>query len=475
MQNKHNFLKFTLFIGDIILIYLALYLALVVRYGGFPFWPEDKVIAFFFQFSFISVIWILLLYILDFYEIPLFKRVFDFFRNLLIFIFLASILGTTYFYLKPEIGIAPKTILFLDVLIFSLLLCSWRYIFYRILKIRNFREKIVIIGFRPGLEELTDKRFLSRAGYEILAFFAPDASFSEKLLAFTDMAKYGVVSDINKLKEIVEKERVSLIVFPRFLAGNETIVHQVFGNLPLKMNYISFADFYENLTKKVAIEAVNEAWFLENISKAERKADDVLKRGFDIIFSFFGLIIVSPLLGLIAIIIKMDSKGPVFYRGERVGRFGKTFKIWKFRTMVENAEKIGSIHASSNDPRITKIGKFLRKYKLDELPQLINILKGEMSFVGPRPQVKYYVDLYNEEEKISLIVRPGMTDYASIRYINQEDLVDEENVDKSYQEKIEPEKNQLRVKYAKNNSLLIDAKIIFQTILAIVKKIILKK
>ena len=199
------------------------------------------------------------------------------------------------------------------------------------------------------------------------------------------------------------------------------------------------------------------------------------KRLFDIIFSFFGLIIVSPLLGLIAIIIKMDSKGPVFYRGERVGRFGKTFKIWKFRTMVENAEKIGSIHASSNDPRITKIGKFLRKYKLDELPQLINILKGEMSFVGPRPQVKYYVDLYNEEEKISLIVRPGMTDYASIRYINQEDLVDEENVDKSYQEKIEPEKNQLRVKYAKNNSLLIDAKIIFQTILAIVKKIILKK
>ena len=201
----------------------------------------------------------------------------------------------------------------------------------------------------------------------------------------------------------------------------------------------------------------------------------MLKRFFDIIVSFFGLIIVSPLLGLIAIIIKMDSKGPVFYRGERVGRFGKTFKIWKFRTMVENAEKIGSIHASSNDPRITKIGKFLRKYKLDELPQLINILKGEMSFVGPRPQVKYYVDLYNEEEKISLIVRPGMTDYASIRYINQEDLVDEENVDKSYQEKIEPEKNQLRVKYAKNNSLLIDAKIIFQTILAIVKKIILKK
>ncbi|MBT9141514.1 MAG: Undecaprenyl phosphate N,N'-diacetylbacillosamine 1-phosphate transferase [Dehalococcoidia bacterium] len=201
----------------------------------------------------------------------------------------------------------------------------------------------------------------------------------------------------------------------------------------------------------------------------------MLKRIFDFIFALLGLILLSPFLIIISLLIKLDSKGTVFYRGERVGRFGKIFKIWKFRTMVENAEKIGSIHASSNDPRITKIGKFLRRYKIDELPQLINIFKGEMSFVGPRPQVKYYVDLYNEEEKISLTVRPGMTDYASIHYINQEDLVDEKNVDKSYQERIEPEKNKLRVKYAKNNSFFIDIKIILQTILAIVKKIILKK
>lgn len=201
----------------------------------------------------------------------------------------------------------------------------------------------------------------------------------------------------------------------------------------------------------------------------------MLKRILDFIFALLGLILLLPFLVIISLLIKLDSKGPVFYRGERVGRFGKIFKIFKFRTMVPNAEKIGSIHASLNDPRITKVGKFLRRYKIDELPQLINILKGDMSFVGPRPQVKYYVDLYNEEEKISLTVRPGMTDYATIRFINQEDLVDEKNVDKSYQEKIEPEKNKLRVKYAKNNSVFIDAKIIFQTILAVVKRIILNK
>lgn len=201
----------------------------------------------------------------------------------------------------------------------------------------------------------------------------------------------------------------------------------------------------------------------------------MLKEVFDFIFALLGLILSSPLLIVVSLLIKLDSPGTVFYRGERIGRFGKIFKIFKFRTMIPNAEKTGSIHASSNDPRITKMGKFLRRYKIDELPQLINILKGDMSFVGPRPQVKYYVDLYNEEEKISLNVRPGITDYATICFINQEDIVDEKNVDKSYQEKIEPKKNKLRAEYAKNNSLFIDAKIIFQTILAIVKKIILKK
>lgn len=201
----------------------------------------------------------------------------------------------------------------------------------------------------------------------------------------------------------------------------------------------------------------------------------MMKRSFDIVFSLLGLILTFPLFLIIAVLIKLDSRGPVFYWGERVGRFGKIFKIFKFRTMIENAEKKGSIHASRYDPRITKIGRFLRRYKIDELPQLINILKGEMSFVGPRPQVKYYVDFYNEEKKISLTVRPGMTDYATICYIDQEDIVDEKNVDKSYQEKIEPEKNKLRVKYVKNRSFFIDIQIIFQTILAIIKKIILKK
>ncbi len=201
----------------------------------------------------------------------------------------------------------------------------------------------------------------------------------------------------------------------------------------------------------------------------------MFKRLFDVVFSFLGLIIFSPILIFISLIIKLDSKGPIFYRGERVGKFGKIFRIFKFRTMVINAEKIGGPSTALNDPRLTKIGKFIRTYKLDELPQLINVLKGEMSFVGPRPQVKEYIQLYNEEEKIILTVRPGVTDYATIRYIYLDKILGDKDVDKFYREKVEPEKNKLRMKYAKHHSIWIDLKILLQTILAIIKVIVLDK
>ncbi len=201
----------------------------------------------------------------------------------------------------------------------------------------------------------------------------------------------------------------------------------------------------------------------------------MFKRLFDVVFSFLGLIIFSPILIFISLIIKLDSKGPIFYRGERVGKFGKIFRIFKFRTMVINAEKIGGPSTALNDPRLTKIGKFIRTYKLDELPQLINVLKGEMSFVGPRPQVKEYIQLYNEEEKIILTVRPGVTDYATIRYIYLDKILGDKDVDKFYREKVEPEKNKLRMKYAKHHSIRIDLKILLQTILAIIKVIVLDK
>ena len=196
----------------------------------------------------------------------------------------------------------------------------------------------------------------------------------------------------------------------------------------------------------------------------------MMKRGFDFVSSLVGLILASPVLLVIAILIKREDRGPVFYRGVRVGRFGKLFRIFKFRTMVVNAEKLGGPSTADDDPRITKVGNFIRKFKLDELPQLINVLKGEMSIVGPRPEVQMYVDMFMEEERAILSVRPGITDWASIWNPDEGGiLAGSLDPEKTYMEKIRPEKIRLQLKYVRERSFWNDLKIIAQTIITIVK------
>ena len=186
---------------------------------------------------------------------------------------------------------------------------------------------------------------------------------------------------------------------------------------------------------------------------------------FDAIFSLAGLVLLSPFLLLIAVLIKKEDRGPMFYRGVRVGRYEKPFKIFKFRTMVANAENLGGLSTADDDPRITKTGKFLRKYKLDELPQFINVLKGEMSFVGPRPEVQHYVDMFTEKEKTILNVRPGITDWASLWNPNEGAiLVGSPNPEKTYLEKIRPQKLKLQLKYVRERSFWTDLKIILLTL-----------
>jgi len=190
------------------------------------------------------------------------------------------------------------------------------------------------------------------------------------------------------------------------------------------------------------------------------------KRLFDIFFSLLGLILLSPFFLIVSILIKKDSRGPVFYKGKRVGEDGKMFRIFKFRTMVHNAEEIGGVTTSAKDERLTKTGKFLRKRNLDEFPQLINVLKGEMSFVGPRPAVTEDMKDYSEEQKdLILSVKPGITDLSSLKFVHEEELIKEaENPRQFYKEKIEPEKIELGMKYVRERSFWLDLKIIIKTI-----------
>ena len=196
----------------------------------------------------------------------------------------------------------------------------------------------------------------------------------------------------------------------------------------------------------------------------------LIKRFFDIIFSCISLVVFSPLMGVIVILIKLDTSGPVFYRGTRTGKNGNLFRMLKFRTMVVDAEKLGGPSTPDDDPRITKTGNLLRKFKLDELPQLINVLKGEMSFVGPRPEVPMEVKTYNDEEKRILTVKPGITDYASLTFHNEgEILKGSEDPHQAYREKIRPEKLRLGLKYVDSQSFRVDMKIIIQTLSALIR------
>lgn len=190
-----------------------------------------------------------------------------------------------------------------------------------------------------------------------------------------------------------------------------------------------------------------------------------MKRLFDIVCSFFGLLVLSPLFVFLSLWVGLGSKGGVFYKQKRVGRFNKDFTLYKFRSMRVGADKKGLLTIGGKDSRVTKAGFFIRKYKLDELPQLFNVLKGDMSFVGPRPEVRKYVDMYTERQLKVLDVRPGITDLASIKYRNENDLLaTADNPEQYYIDVVMQDKLALNLQYIETRSFFGDIKLIFRTI-----------
>lgn len=225
-------------------------------------------------------------------------------------------------------------------------------------------------------------------------------------------------------------------------------------DLPENMQNSSVAEYYSILKKK--------------------KASLIVKRIFDLIISLLMLVILSPVLLILAVLIKADSKGPVFYRQERVTMGNKTFRIFKFRTMVQNADKIGSLVTVGQDPRITRVGKKIRKCRLDELPQLLNIAAGQMSFVGTRPEVRKYIDGYTEEMMATLLLPAGVTSLASITFKDEDEIMEEhtakgESADDAYMRHVLPEKMKYNLEYLKSFSFFGDIKLMFKTVISVIK------
>jgi len=225
-----------------------------------------------------------------------------------------------------------------------------------------------------------------------------------------------------------------------------------------------------NVDKRFETEIVKK--YRENIQK--KKVSLFLKLFFDKVLALLMLIPLSPIILGIAIWIKLDSEGPVFYRQERITTYGRTFKIFKFRTMVKDADKMGAAVTQQNDPRISKVGHKLRKVRLDELPQLINVLIGDMSFVGVRPEVAKYVDRYTDEMNATLLLPAGITSPASIEYKDEDEVIEKykgsgRSIDDIYVEEILPDKMKYNLKYIKEFSVINDIKIMIRTALTVIK------
>lgn len=228
---------------------------------------------------------------------------------------------------------------------------------------------------------------------------------------------------------------------------------------------------WENIPDNIKNEKTKEYYDILN----SKKITLFLKRLFDIIFSTILLIVLSPILIILAIAIKIDSKGPIFYRQERITQYGKIFKIFKFRTMIFNADKIGALVTTKNDSRITRVGNIIRKCRLDEIPQLINILVGDMTFVGTRPEVKKYVERYTDEMKATLLMPAGVTSIASIKYKNEDEIIGKyieqgEDIDDIYVNRVLPEKMKYNVDYVKKFTIFQDILICVQTVNEVLKR-----
>ncbi|MFC3884663.1 sugar transferase [Bacillus songklensis] len=211
---------------------------------------------------------------------------------------------------------------------------------------------------------------------------------------------------------------------------------------------------------------------LEEIKGYKGIYNRYIKRIFDVLLALIFLIILLPVYIVVSIFIILETGFPVLYKAERGGYNGKNFRIYKFRTMVKDADKIGGGTTALNDSRITKVGNFLRKTKLDEITQLLNIIKGEMSFIGPRPELVKYTSQYSGNEEFILKVRPGITDYSSIEFINLDEIVGRENADEIYEKFVLKKKNQLRIKYAATVSMKTDVYLFFNTVWRVVQKAI---
>ncbi len=453
--------KVILLLGDIIILYAALAGALAIRYSGFDLAIFQNHLR---PFTIIFVFWILIFYIHNLYDLSIAKNNTIFYSALLRAIIINVVIAVIFFYFAPQListTITPKTNLFLTVLVFIVLFWLWRNLFNRFAGSTTLNINTAIIGHNPQALELAREVVKNpQLGHRIKLIIKHEEGSPEGLLEGLSLENIELKTGLRDLKEtLIQNKITTAIVAPEIYRSPE-LIQNLFECLRHKIDFINLPTFYEKIVQKIPLSAINQIWFLENISQTQKGFYESLKRLFDFFAAFVLLIASLPLWPIIALITKLESPGPVFYRQIRIGQGGQPFRLTKFRTMIKDAEKDGPKMAQENDPRVTKFGRFLRKTRLDELPQLWNVIKGEMSFIGPRAErpefheeLKRNVPFYQER----YLIKPGLSGWAQINYGYSSSVKDNF------------EKIQYDLYYIKNRSFLFDLSIILKTINIILK------
>ncbi|MFH1657303.1 MAG: sugar transferase [bacterium] len=389
-----NIRKFFLLAGDILILYSSLVISLFLGYWGKFDWPilEEH----FLPFSIIYFLWLIIFYIFGLYDLNFIKGPFSFPTQVISALTVNLAIGMIFFYLFSSFIITPKTNLIINTLVFGFLFFTWRNIFYKLFS-SYFLNKVAIIGKNPTSEDLAKE-------------IVDNPYFGYKLKR---------LDTGQSLLDQIKKEKIDTLIVAESAESDFWLSQNLHQFLPLKISFLDLAEAYEIITQKIPISFVSKVWFLENIREKEKGFYEKFKRIMDLVLAVLILIVIIPLLPLIALAIKIEDNGPIFYYQERVGREKKHFKLIKFRSMITEAEENGPVWAEKDDPRVTKVGKLLRKTHLDEFPQMLNVIKGDISLIGPRPERPEFVE--ELETKIPYyhlrhLIKPGFSGWAQIKF-----------------------------------------------------------
>jgi exopolysaccharide biosynthesis polyprenyl glycosylphosphotransferase len=447
----NRFKKILLFAGDAAILYLSLFLTLVIRYQNWPtahVWQQHLA-----PFSLLFGVFILVFYINGLYDLAASKNDIEFYNKVLSNLLINFALAVAYFYLLTDrlFDIKPRAVYLLFIAIAGVLISFWRYGFNSLVQRPTLLKNVLVIGIKDEAKELIEEIIKKpQLGYRIAAII--HGSYRRDY-DFPGVKMYDGRAD---LKKLLREHNISTIVSSIDPHTNPELVQNLYESLALRLQFFDLPTFYEKLTGKIPVTTIGRVWFLENLAESEKSLYETGKRAADAVFAFLSLILALPFVPLIALLIKLDSSGPVFFRQERVGLLGRPFSAIKFRSMILDAEKEGEpVWAEKGDKRVTRIGKILRKTRLDEIPQLLNVLRGEMSFIGPRPErpefvknLQTLIPFYNERH----LVKPGLTGWAQINFPYGASIGDA------------LKKLQYDLFYIKNRSLALDIGIILKTI-----------